>query len=144
MSVSSKYSKADTTYYDFSSIEMIVKLCNQHKIEIAVGATIYFPKGWKDLLIEFTSILKQYRVVLIDVTDSYGQLDIKFKMKAKKGELQVWRLIESLRLKSHNTCMLCGLESYMVSVSGTHKKVCDACYKESTKGSTGTWLDKYD
>ena len=140
---SSKTSK-DKDAYGFNAIELLMEMCVQHQIKLATGAMVSFPAGWKVLVLRFLNDIKHYPVVLFDVIDTYGQLDIRFEMKSEKHELQVWRLVDNIRVESRDTCMECGLLNYLITIPATHRRLCSDCYKVSIKESTGTWLDKYD
>lgn len=139
---SSKTTKYEDPY-GFNAIELTIEMCAQHQIELAEGAIISFPKGWKVLFLTFLNNLKQYPVILTEIIDTYGQLDIKFEMKSKRGELHVRRLIDCLREESRDICMECGSLTNLTKNPDINKWICESCYKSTKQGKTGTWLDKY-
>lgn len=129
----------------FDAYEEFMELCNDYNLPFE-GDTVFYPIGWRVLVMGFINDVKNYSVTITEVESSWGLLEIRFEMKSDQNEAQVWRLAESARLESRQTCMECGNLTSLIHVPHLRKRICRDCSKRdkgSTNTLTGTWLDKY-
>ncbi|MDP1524009.1 MAG: hypothetical protein Q8M10_12725 [Methylotenera sp.] len=128
----------------FDPCDYMRSLCENTKIIIPSYIDYEFEAGWKEIIKDFVNVIKDCSIAVIDMTDSYSQLDICFEAMEEPKELLVWRAIENTRRRSHSTCPYCGKPKTDCHKGGTMSFLCKACTENSTKnGKTGTWLDKF-
>jgi ribosomal protein L37AE/L43A len=128
----------------FDPCYYVRSLCENTKIIIPSHIDYEFEAGWKEIIQDFVNVIKDCSIAIINITDSYSQLDISFAAMEEPKELIVWRAVENARRKSHSTCPYCGKAKTNRHKEGTMSFLCKACTEGSTKnGKTGTWLDKF-
>lgn len=113
-------------------------------VQLSVFAYTSYPVGWSSLMEEFMLSIKNFEVEICEVNDERGQLEIKFQMIKKKGEVFVWRAVEKAKIISRHVCTECSDNFNDARRLRHFGNKCEECFKKAgNKGSTGTWLDKY-
>lgn len=124
--------------------EAFVRDLCKDKITFGYGTEIRFPSGWKTIVQDFIDSTHSHSIGLVQITDRYQQLDIRFEPLKKTKELAVWRAVEEARLKSRSICACCGQEKHTRWGKRSLNVLCETCIKDAGRlGKTGTWLDKY-
>lgn len=126
---------------DFDANIYLRMLCQKTKVNIPSFVNVQFSHGWKTLIDEFISTIKEYPVIIKSVQDTYSVLDIRFEIEKNSKEVQVWRAIEKARINSEKTCSECGAEIGFRRRTNPLQSVCGKCTESN--GKTLTWLDKF-
>lgn len=66
-------------------------------VQLSVFAHTSYQVGLSSLMEEFMLSIKNFEVEICEVNDERGQLEIKFQMIKKKGEVFVWRAVEKAK-----------------------------------------------
>lgn len=136
--------KTDNEIDKFDAHDHFSKICNEHHLALAEFAKVNYQMGWSELLTHLVIELKEYPIKLLEVEDSYGQLEIKFEMLNKRKEIVVWQQLQYFKEQSRLICMGCGTRSSNLKASRSKLRFCSICLKSAARfNKTGTWLDKY-
>ena len=119
-------------------------LCESTLVSIYEFAKVEFKEGWRNIVEKFVDNIKNQPIILLVVSDEFGDLSIDFKCREKAMEVRVWRAAHYARKQSLYTCMGCGYHGARLIRSEKMVVFCRICMsKLEVSGSTGTWLDKY-
>lgn len=134
----------DLSNNEFSSAKHFEELLITHKLSKVAFYNASYPVGWINLINELIISLKNYHFESIILDDSFGQLDIKFTLNAKRHELVIWKKIDDAKYESRKICMGCGERHIQLKVVNTKNRLCKSCHENAGEsGRTGTWLDRY-
>lgn len=128
----------------FDAFNHVQQLCKDSRVSIDHPTRVDYQKGWGDIIKQLVNSIKNQRIMLLRLSEEFGELNIVFECSAKVMEVRVWRAIHTAQQQSVVTCTKCG-DFAIRRVKGDSVVVlCRACsLKTEMNGDTGTWLDKY-
>lgn len=129
---------------EFNPSEYVRSLCVNAKMSISNRVYIKFLPGWKNIVADFITSIKNYPVELVQISDFYSVLDVEFVMLKNTREVNVWREINNVRQASKSICAQCGNDKEFRRSKTAVSMFCQECQKNLGRlCKTGTWLDKY-
>ncbi len=128
----------------FDSTLFVRLLCANTKIVVPNYIEITFQAGWKNIVEELIKSISRYPIELVQISDLYSLLDVRFEVLKQTREVNIWRAIDQARQLSKTTCAQCGNDKNSWERNIPSHKLCKSCFKNSGRNNkTGTWLDKY-
>lgn len=132
MSVS--YKSKDT----FDAQEFAVELCKDKKVVLATSE-VSFQRGWADIFKVFIECVGRYSIVLLEVKDENGFLEIDVHMRNTTRAKHIYTSIMTAKYNSKRQCANCGGIK-----PPNEKRYCATCSGDAVKlEPTGTWLDRF-
>jgi hypothetical protein len=132
--VSVSYKSKDT----FDAQEFAVELCKDKKVVLATSE-VSFQRGWADIFEVFIECVGRYSIVLLEVKDDSGFLEIDVHMRSTTKAKHIYTSIMTAKYNSKRQCANCGDIK-----PPNEKEYCATCSDAGVmRAPTGTWLDRY-
>lgn len=127
----------------FDSLAHFHDICKNTKIRISPFCEALYPAGWQELMDNFVVSISSMHCTIQKITLVYDYLEIVFTTRRLSDEARIWRAINECRKNTYIVCHVCGSSTMFRKSAGCHQ-FCIHCSKSAgTRGTTGTWLDKY-
>ncbi|MFD0913858.1 hypothetical protein [Methylophilus luteus] len=132
--MSASYKSNDT----FDAQEFAVELCKAKKVILA-SSECSFQRGWSNIFEVFIECVGRYPIVLLEVKDENGFLEIDVHMRSTTRAKQIYTSVMTAKYNSKRQCAHCGDIK-----PPNERKYCASCSDAAVmREPTGTWLDKF-
>lgn len=132
----------------FNSNDHIKGLCEDCKVDLGLLGCYLYPKGWREVIEDLVREFRGCDLVITELREELGRLEMHFNTKDAAVETKVWRAINEARIRAKYTCEDCGKKGRLALHGKSRVGVlCDECAKKNDKKAasqrTGTWLDYF-